>query len=59
MLTALRMDNDRKVRLIQELIPRPFRRPFAAFAGIEGTTNYVGFANGSLRYVSAHLTKPG
>jgi SAM-dependent methyltransferase len=57
-LTALRMDNDRKVRLIQELIPRPFRRPFAAFAGIEGTTNYVGFENGSLRYVSAHLTKP-
>lgn len=57
-LTALRVDNDRKAQLIQTLIPWPFRRPFAAFAGIEGTTNYVGFENGRLRYVSAHLTKP-
>jgi ubiquinone/menaquinone biosynthesis C-methylase UbiE len=58
-LTALRVDNDRKVQLIQELIPWPFRRPFRLFAGIEGTTNYVGFQNGKLRYVSAHLTKRG
>ena len=58
-LTALRVDNDRKLQLIQDLIPGPFRRPFAAFAGIEGTTNYVGFENGKLRYVSAHLTKRG
>ena len=35
-LTALRVDNDRKAQLIQTLIPWPFRRPFAAFAGIEG-----------------------
>ena len=58
-LTALRVDNDRKLQLIQDLIPWPFRRPFRAFAGIEGTTNYVGFENGKLRYVSAHLTKRG
>jgi SAM-dependent methyltransferase len=58
-LTALRVDNDRKLQLIQNLIPWPFRRPFRAFAGIEGTTNYVGFENGKLRYVSAHLTKRG
>ena len=58
-LTALRVDNDRKLRLIQSLIPWPFRRPFGAFAGIEGTTNYVGFASGRLRYLSAHLTKRG
>ena len=58
-LTALRVDNDRKLQLIQDLIPWPFRRPFRAFAGIEGTMNYVGFENGTLRYVSAHLTKRG
>jgi SAM-dependent methyltransferase len=58
-LTALRVDNDRKLQLIQDLIPWPFRRPFRAFAGIEGTMNYVGFENGKLRYVSAHLTKRG
>ena len=58
-LTALRIDNDRKSQLIQELIPWPFRRPFRAFAGVEGTRNYVGFENGKLRYVSAHLTKRG
>ena len=58
-LTALRVDNDRKLQLIQDLIPWPFRRPFRAFAGIEGTTNYVQFENGKLRYVSAHLTKRG
>ena len=58
-LRALDVDNDRKSQLIRTLIPRPFRRPIRAFAGIEGTTNYVGFANGRLRYVSAHLTRPG
>ena len=58
-LAALRVDNDRKLQLIQNLIPWPFRRTFGAFAGIEGTTNYVGFENGKLRYVSAHLTKRG
>jgi SAM-dependent methyltransferase len=58
-LAALSLDNDRKLQLIEDLIPWPFRRPFGAFAGIEGTTNYVGFENGRLRYVSAHLTKRG
>ena len=58
-LTALRVDNDRKLQLIQDLIPWPFRHPVQAFAGIEGTMNYVGFQNGKLRYVSAHLTKRG
>jgi SAM-dependent methyltransferase len=56
-LTALRLDNDRKLELIQRLIPGPFRRPFRAFAGIKGTMNYDKFENGTLRYVSANLTK--
>lgn len=58
-LMALRLDNDRKLQLIHDLIPWPLRRPFRAFAGIEGTTNYVGFENGTRRYISAHLTKRG
>jgi SAM-dependent methyltransferase len=56
-LMALRLDNDRKLQLIQDLIPWPFRRPFRAFAGIEGTRNYNGFADGRLVYVSAHLIR--
>lgn len=58
-LTALRIDNDKKLQLIHDLIPWLFRRPFRAFAGIEGTLNYTGFETGRLRYVSAHLTKHG
>jgi SAM-dependent methyltransferase len=57
-LEALRVDNERKLGLIDDLIPRVFRRPFRAFAGIQGTTNYDGFVAGRLRYLSAHLTKP-
>jgi SAM-dependent methyltransferase len=57
-LEALRLDNARKLGLIDDLIPRVLHRPFRAFAGIEGTRNYAGFVTGRLRYVSALLTKP-
>ena len=57
-LEALRLDNERKLGLIDDLIPRVFHRPFRAFAGIQGTTNYDGFVAGRLRYLSARLTKP-
>lgn len=56
-LAALRIDNERKTRLIDDLIPRPLRRPFRAFAGIRGTVNYDKFEDGSLRYLSAQLRK--
>jgi SAM-dependent methyltransferase len=56
-LTALRLDNARKLGLIDALIPRVFHRPFRAFAGIEGTTNYTGLQSGKLSYVSAQLAK--
>lgn len=58
-LAALRLDNARKLGLIDALIPYIFRRPFQAFAGIEGTRNYAGLESGKLRYVSAQLTKSG
>jgi ubiquinone/menaquinone biosynthesis C-methylase UbiE len=56
-LTALRLDNGRKLSLIDAMIPRIFRRPFYVFAGMEGTTNYAGFQSGKLRYLSARLIK--
>jgi SAM-dependent methyltransferase len=56
-LTALRLDNARKLRLIHTLIPRVVRRPFRTFAGIEGTRNYARFESGKSLYLSAQLTK--
>ena len=56
-LTALRLDNARKLELIDALIPRVFRRPFRVFAGIAGTRNYAGLESGTLRYLSAPLAK--
>ena len=56
-LAALRLDNARKLELIDAWIPRVFRRPVRVFAGIEGTRNYAGFESGKLRYVSARLIK--
>jgi hypothetical protein len=56
-LTALRLDNARKLGLIDALIPRVFHRPFRAFAGIAGTRNYAGLESGKLRYLSAKLAK--
>ena len=56
-LTALQLDNERKLELIDALIPRVFHRPFRVFAGIEGTKNYAGLESGKLRYLSAQLAK--
>ena len=58
-LTALRLDSARKLRLIDDLIPRVVHVPFRAFAGIAGTRNYNHFESGKSRYLSAQLTKPG
>ena len=56
-LTALRLDNARKLELIDAWIPRVFHRPFGVFAGIAGTRNYAGLESGKLRYLSAQLAK--
>jgi SAM-dependent methyltransferase len=56
-LAAMVLDNDRKLELIQSLIPRPARPPIRSFAGIRGTTNFDGFTCGRMRYISAVLTK--
>jgi SAM-dependent methyltransferase len=57
-LRAMRLDSDRKAELVRAWIPRPFRRAIRPFAGLEGTRNYVGLGDGSLRYLRAHLVKP-
>ena len=56
-LTALRLDNARKLELIDAWIPRVFHGPFRVFAGIAGTRNYAGLESGRLRYLSARLAK--
>ncbi|HET8914821.1 MAG TPA: class I SAM-dependent methyltransferase [Propionibacteriaceae bacterium] len=56
-LTALRLDNARKLELIDALIPRVFHWPFRVFAGIAGTRNYAGLEHGKLQYLSARLAK--
>lgn len=57
-LRALRSDDERKAALVRAWIPWPFRRAIRPFAGLEGTRNVVGFSDGSLRYLRAHLVKP-
>lgn len=57
-LRALRLDDERKEALVRAWIPRPFRRAIRPFAGLEGTRNVVGFSDGSLCYLRAHLVKP-
>ena len=57
-LEALRLDNGRKLGLIQAWIPRPVHGLFRQFAGVEGTRNYDGFRSGSLVYLSAALRRP-
>jgi SAM-dependent methyltransferase len=56
-LTALQLDNARKLELIDALIPRVFHWPFRMFAGIAGTRNYAALESGKLRYLSAQLAK--
>ena len=57
-LHALRLDDARRAALVRAWIPRPFHRVFRPFAGLEGTRNHEGFADGSLRYLSARLVRP-
>ena len=56
-LTALQLDNARKLELIDAWIPRVFHRPFRVFAGIAGTRNHAGLESGKLRYLSTQLAK--
>jgi SAM-dependent methyltransferase len=56
-LLALDRDNERKLALINRIVPKPLRPSFNAFAGIRGTSVYDGFRTGRLAYVSFALRK--
>lgn len=56
-LTALQLDNARKLQLIDAWIQRIFHQPFRVFAGIAGTRNYAGLESGKIHYLSAQLAK--
>ena len=57
-LRAMELDDSRKRALMDTWIPRAFHRVFRPFAGLRGTRNYDGLADGSMRYLQAHLVKP-
>lgn len=56
-LAALDRDDERKIGLINRLIPRPLRRSFLDFAGVRGSVIYEAFRNGKLAYMSFVLRK--
>jgi SAM-dependent methyltransferase len=55
---GLERDNDRKLALINRIVPKLFRPSFNAFAGMQGTVMYEGFRTGQLAYMSFMLRKP-
>jgi ubiquinone/menaquinone biosynthesis C-methylase UbiE len=57
-LAALREDSDRKTALIEQIVPRLFRRPFRRFAAIQDSSTYDRFEKGELRYLCARLAAP-
>ena len=57
-LEALREDSNRKSAVIDQMVPRLFRRPFRRFAAIENSSTYDRFERGELRYLCARLTAP-
>jgi len=56
-LLALDRDNERKVALIEHIVPKPLRPSFNDFAAMRGTTVYEGFRTGRLVYMSFALRK--
>jgi ubiquinone/menaquinone biosynthesis C-methylase UbiE len=56
-IAALERDNDRKIDLINRLIPRLLRRSFLDFAAVRGSTVFEAFRAGELVYMSFVLRK--
>jgi ubiquinone/menaquinone biosynthesis C-methylase UbiE len=56
-LTALDLDNERKIKLIEEFVPKLLQKSFLDFAGIKGAAVYQLFKNGDLVYFSFVLQK--
>jgi ubiquinone/menaquinone biosynthesis C-methylase UbiE len=58
-VTALERDNDRKLVLIESLVPRPLRSSFLDFAAVKGSALFEGFKTGRYSYQSFVLQRPG
>jgi ubiquinone/menaquinone biosynthesis C-methylase UbiE len=56
-LKALDLDNERKLRLIRQKVPKILSKPFQEFAGIRGTGLYEDLRSGVLEYRSFILRK--
>jgi ubiquinone/menaquinone biosynthesis C-methylase UbiE len=56
-LKALDFDNERKLRLIQQKVPKLLNKSFQEFAGIRGTGLYEDLRTGALEYRSFILRK--
>jgi SAM-dependent methyltransferase len=57
-VAALDRDNDRRLELIQRMVPRFLRPSFLNFAGVRGTAMFEEFQSGRLVYMSFVLQKP-
>jgi ubiquinone/menaquinone biosynthesis C-methylase UbiE len=55
---ALDLDNERKLRLIEQHAPRMIRKRFERFAAVKGSQLYELFRTGALDYRSFVLRKP-
>ena len=56
-VSALDHDNERKLGLIDRLVPRPLRASFLDFAAVRGTVLYDGFKSGGFTYRSFVMQK--
>jgi SAM-dependent methyltransferase len=57
-VAALELDSDRKLALIGDMVPGWLQRPFARFAGIQGSRTHEDFRAGRTEYVRYVLRKP-
>ncbi len=58
-VSALERDNQRKVELISQRVPRMFLSAFSEFAGTIGSDRYKAFADGRMNYFSWNLLPTG
>ena len=56
-LAALERDNDRKLELINEIVPKPLRPSFLDFAAVRGSAIFKAFESKKLIYRSFVLQK--
>jgi hypothetical protein len=52
---ALERDNERKVELMKQRVPKMFLSAFSEFAGTIGSDRHRSFADGRMRYFSWNL----